>query len=80
MCVHPKNHATKAAVAGASHALTYEKISALISDARVLLTTLCDSQLSQIELVSECSRLLKRSPINEDKIVASYLVPFEDKK
>jgi Holliday junction resolvase len=77
--VHPRNQATKAAVAGASHALTYEKLTALVSDARVLLTALCESQLSTPELVAECSRLLAKSNLNEDRLVDSYLVAFEDK-
>lgn len=37
--VHPTNKATKAASATASYALTYEKLSALISDARSLLAS-----------------------------------------
>ncbi len=77
--VHPRNRATRAAVAGASHALTYEKLAALISDARVLLTALCESQLSDSDLVAECGHLLARSPLNADRLVDSYLVPFEDR-
>jgi replicative superfamily II helicase len=76
--VHPQNWATKAAVAGASHALTYEKLAALISDARVLLTALCESQLSDADLVAECSHLLAQSPLNADRLVDSYLVTFEE--
>ncbi|MCM0084518.1 hypothetical protein L4X63_23355 [Geomonas sp. Red32] len=77
--VHPRNRATKAAVAGASHALTYEKLAALISDARALLTTLCESQLSPAELVAECSRLLAKSNLNENRLADHYLVAFEEK-
>lgn len=80
VCVHPRNRATKAAVAGASHALTYEKLAALVSDARVLLTTLCESQLSETDLLAECSRRLARSPLRADRLVDSYLMPFEDQK
>lgn len=76
--VHPSNQATKAAVAGASHALTYEKLAALISDARVLLTKLCESQLSNSELLAECSNLLTKSPLKEDRLVDNYLVTFEE--
>lgn len=76
--VHPKNQATKAAVAGASHALTYAKLGSLISDARVLLTTLCESQLATAELEAECSRLLATSPLKAEHLVDSYLVPFEE--
>jgi replicative superfamily II helicase len=76
--VHPTNHATKAADASLSFALTYEKIFALISDARVLLTALCDSQLSEAELIVECNRCLAKSPISYDRLIESYLVPFKD--
>ena len=58
--VGPKNRATKAAVAGASHALTYEKLASLVGDARTLLTVLCESQLSPTELVAQCSRELAK--------------------
>jgi replicative superfamily II helicase len=76
--VHAKNLATKAAVAGASHALTYEKLAALISDARALLAALCESQLSNTELVAECSHLLARSPVNANSLVNRYLMSFEE--
>jgi replicative superfamily II helicase len=75
--VYPKNRATKAAVAGASHALTYEKLLALVSDARTLLTALAESQLASSELTGECSRLLARSTIRADRLIDTYLVPFE---
>ena len=76
--VHPKNKATRAAVAGASHALTYEKLNELISDARSLLSSLCESQLSQTDLVTECDRLLTKSNIKYDSLVENYLLPFEE--
>jgi hypothetical protein len=78
VCVHPKNLATKAAVAGASHALTYEKIAELISDARILLSKLCESQLSKEELLQECNRQLVTSSVKSDKIVDAYLLKFEE--
>lgn len=77
--VLPHNQATKAAEAGESYALTYEKLSALVSDARSLLTKLCESQISNAELVAECSRLLASSPLNTKHLVNSYLLPFEEK-
>jgi tetratricopeptide (TPR) repeat protein len=76
--VFPKNLATKAAVAGASHALTYERLSALVADSRALLTRLCESQLSSAELVAECSRLLAKSTIAQSQLVDSYFTPFQD--
>ena len=76
--VHPKNLATKSAVAGASHALTYEKLASLISGARILLTSLCTSQLSNADLMVECSRLLGQSPIASKNIIYNYLSPFKE--
>ena len=76
--VHPENRATKAAVAGASHALTYDKLAALVADSRALLTKVCESQLSTAELVAECSRLLAKSTIHTDRLVDSYLAYFRD--
>ena len=78
--VHPKNQASKAAVAGASHALTYENLAAMVSDARVLFTALCDSQLSIPDLVNECDKLLLDSPLRFDNIVQRYLKYFKEKE
>ncbi len=75
--VHPRNRATKAAVAGASHALTYEKLALLISNARAVLSALCESQLSGATLVAECERLIERSSLKADSLMANYLLPFE---
>jgi len=76
--VHPKNRATKAAVAGASYALTYEKLNAMISDARIVLTHLCESKLSEDDLIVECDHLLETSNIKFDRITESYLCAFEE--
>lgn len=76
--VHPKNQATKAAVAGASHALTYEKLALLVSDSRALLSALCESQLSAENLVAECQRLLSCSPLKSGQILENYLLPFKE--
>lgn len=78
VCVHPRNQATKAAIAGASHALTYEKIGALVSDARALLTTLCESQLSEASLLTECDKLLSASSLRCDVLADRYLLPFKE--
>jgi replicative superfamily II helicase len=74
--VHPKNTATKAAVAGASFALTYSSLARLISDARVLLSSLCESQLSGGNLIIECERLLAESTLKSESLVENYLIPF----
>lgn len=76
--VHPANAATKAAVAGASYALMYERLAALISDARSLLQSLCESQLSEPELIHECAKLLSQSNVRADRLIERYLLPFND--
>lgn len=74
--VLPQAKATKAASAYASHALTYEKLMLLVSDARTLLTAICNSQLDGDSLVVECAAQLKSSPIGEGRLIANYLQPF----
>ena len=76
--VHPQNRATKAAVAGASYALTYEKLNALVSDARIVLSHLCESKLNESDLITECDHILEQSNIKFDKLVANYLSSFEE--
>ena len=76
--VHPTNRATKAAAATTSYALTYEKLSALVADARSLLKKLCESQLNNAELEAECSREVDSSRIRADRIVENYLVRFSE--
>jgi len=75
--VHPENKATKAAVAHASHALTYKKLAQLISDSRVLLSDLCNSRRSGEQLVYQCAQALSSSPIEANKLKDNYLIPFE---
>lgn len=74
--VHPSNKATRASSASGSYALTYEKLAALISDARSLLTALCESQLSNRALEAECARAVERSQVRADRLVDGYLIHF----
>ena len=73
--IHPTNKATAAAAAHGSHALTLDRLTALVADARVLLRELCESQLTDIELEGQCQQLIERSPIRADRLI-EYLVPF----
>ena len=75
--VHPTNKATKSAAATDSYALTFDKLALMINDAKVLLTTLCESQLANDEIEIECERELRNAPISADKLVQNYLVKFE---
>jgi len=76
--VHARSVATKAAAATDSYALTYEKLTSLISDARTLLTQLCESQLPSTELVAECARQLVNSPVEARRLSKSFLTRFVD--
>lgn len=76
--VHPTNKATKASSASESYALTYEKLAALISDTRSVLTSLCESQLSDRDLEGECARIVERSSIRADRLVDNYLLRFTE--
>jgi hypothetical protein len=75
--VHPTNKATAAASAHESYALSMDRLAALVADARALLTALCESQLSDIELESHCQQLIERSSIRADRLT-SYLTHFVD--
>jgi len=73
--VHPTNKTTAAASAHDSYALTLDRLTALVADARTLLTRLCESQLTDIELEGHCQQLLESSPIRADRL-AAYLALF----
>ncbi|MDC7714604.1 DEAD/DEAH box helicase [Vogesella sp. LYT5W] len=73
--IHPTNKATPAAAAHESYALTLDRLTALVADARVLLTELCESQLTDIELEGQCQQLLEHSSIRADKLM-EYLTFF----
>ncbi len=75
--VLPENRATRAAEAGASHALTYETLAGLIDEARVFLSKICDSQLAGQSLVLDVQRNLDASNLSPDKLIQQYLLPFE---
>lgn len=73
--VHPTNKATPAAAAHESYALTLDRLTALVADARVVLTELCESQLTDIELEGQCQHLIERSSIRADRLM-EYLTLF----
>ncbi len=76
--IHPKNRATQAAVAGASHALTYHNLNLLISEAKNLLAILVDSLLEGDALTQKCQDLLENSSLQPNSIVEKFLLPFEE--
>jgi hypothetical protein len=75
--IHPHSVATRAAVAGASHALTYESLALIISEARALLSSLVGTHVSGDDLLGECARLLESSSLKAVNIAERFLVPFQ---
>ena len=76
--VHAKNIATKNANANDSYALTYEKLTLLISDARAFFSKLCESKLTSKDFLIECERQLLDSPIMVSQLANNYLLRFVD--
>lgn len=74
--LHPQNIAHRTAIADSSFALTYEKLNALISDARAIIQKLCNSQLDSSSLEIECEHLLAKSNIRSNKLKEKYLESF----
>ena len=75
--LHPNVKVTASTAPGESRALIYEKLYALIAEARALIVTLCESALTRTELVIRCERLLRESNLTPETIVREYLVPFQ---
>lgn len=74
--IHPQNFANKAAYAEDSYALTFEKLSALITDARILITSLVESHLEEDSFIAFCNECLAKSNVRSDKLVQNYLTTF----
>lgn len=75
--MHPNIRATGSTVPGDSRALTYERLNALVAEARSLIVALCESVVLRDELVMRCEQLLGDSNLTPDTLVREYLVPFE---
>ncbi|MBD1904045.1 DEAD/DEAH box helicase family protein [Trichocoleus sp. FACHB-6] len=76
--VHPNIGATKNTVTNDSKALTIEKLNQLITDGRTLLVELCESVVSDDELVVRCEQLLANSTLRPESLIEEYLVSFKD--
>lgn len=76
--VHPNLGATRDTVTNDTKALTFEKLNQLIADARTLLAVLCESVVSDDELIIRCEQCLSDSTLRPESLVDQYLVPFEE--
>ena len=75
--IHPNISATKNAIADDTKALTLEKLNEIISNSRLLFTTLCESSNTQIELINMATIQLKEHKLIESEISNQYLVEFK---
>ena len=75
--VVPNALATAAATAGASKALTMDKLALMGADARKLFRELCESQLEAAGLEALCEKLLEQSDLAANRITTAYLQPFQ---
>ncbi|GAX35372.1 DEAD/DEAH box helicase family protein [Nodularia sp. NIES-3585] len=75
--VHQNINTTKAIVINDdSKALTQDKLNQLITDTRILLKELCESNVSNDELVIKCEDLLNNSSLKPEILIEEYLVLF----
>ncbi|MEA5513292.1 DEAD/DEAH box helicase family protein [Nodularia sp. UHCC 0506] len=75
--VHQNINTTKAIVINDdSKALTQNKLNQLITDTRILLEELCESNVPNDELVIKCEDLLNNSSLKPEIFIEEYLVLF----
>jgi len=69
--------ATKKSVPSNTKALTLGRLNELLTEARKLLVSLCESGHPDTELKTYCEELLRKSNLTPDNLVEHYLVDFE---
>jgi hypothetical protein len=75
--IHPNVVAGASVVTGKSKALTLDRLNALVSAARSLLQVLCNSGVSNSELIVRAEQELVKLDLTPTLLVRSYLIPFE---
>ncbi len=75
--MHPSVTATKKSVPSNTKALTLGRLNELLTEARKLLVSLCESGHPDTELKTYCEELLRKSNLTPDNLVEHYLVDFE---
>lgn len=74
----PDNKATQAATADLSYALTFANLADLLSELRILISKLLDSQISMEALETKCEQLLNSSNLRPKELIGKYLIFFEN--
>jgi replicative superfamily II helicase len=76
--VHPTATSTAPAVAEEAYALTYPSLQRLTTEARALLSAICDLQVSGASLEARCATMLASSPLLAEKLATEFLVRFSE--
>ncbi|MCE2696488.1 MAG: DEAD/DEAH box helicase family protein [Nostocales cyanobacterium LE14-WE4] len=76
--VHRNTDTTKSIVINDSRALTLNKLNQLITDLSLLLQELCESKVSDDQLVIRCEQFLDNSKFKPDSLIKEYLVAFAE--
>lgn len=75
--VHPDNKATLSAQAENTYVLTYDKLTQIVADTKVLIERLIESSLDLNSLVLECEKLLNDSSLRSQVLEKQYLTKFK---
>jgi replicative superfamily II helicase len=75
--VHPNRKTTEKAVAGDTRVLTYEKLNSLITNARRLISDLCESVEPEDQLIHTSDKLLAQLKLTPEEFETTYLEFFE---
>lgn len=76
--VHRNTDTTKSIVINDSRALTLNKLNQLITDLSILLQELCESKVSDDQLIIRCEQFLDTSKFKPDSLIKEYLVAFAE--
>lgn len=74
--IHPNINTTKAIVINDCKALTLNKLNQLVTDLGLLLKELCESKVSEDQLVIRCEQFLADSKLTPKLLIEEYLVQF----
>lgn len=75
--VHPNNYTTDSILASDTYALTMDNLSAMLSNAGILISELCKSTAPSETLIAKCESGIKELKLTPEGIVERFLTPFE---
>jgi len=75
--VHPNNYTTDSILASDTYALTMGNLSAMLSNAGILISELCKSTAPSETLIAKCESRIKELKLTPEGIIERFLTPFE---